>query len=62
VRFKLGMILGTKANVYKWGGQLARFAGKDARRLMASGCGHGPGHMPQDSYHVALECGRVKPF
>jgi hypothetical protein len=62
VRFKLGMIPGAKSTLYKWGGQLARFSLDDARRLMACGCGGGPELAPQDPYHVAFECSKVKPF
>ena len=62
VRFKLGMVPGVKATVYKWGGQLARFSTVDAGRLMACGCGGGPELAPQDPYHVAFECTRVKPY
>lgn len=62
VRFKLGMIPGIKANVYKWGGQLARFDLGDAKRLMACPCGFGDGSAPQDPYHVAFECAAARPF
>ena len=62
VRFKLGLIPGIKASVYKWGGQLARFDANDSKLLMACGCNGGPQLAPQDPHHVAFECNRVKPF
>ena len=61
IRLKLGMVPGVKANTYKWGGQLARFAPCDAARLMACPCGFGDGTAPQDPFHVAFECCYARP-
>ena len=59
IRFKLGMIPGIKATIYKWKGQLARYSLGDVAKLMACPCGVDG---PQDPFHLAFECARTKPF